>query len=410
MKTILLLTHHLENFAGSEINIYELANTFVKLGYSVEIGTFSYGNPIKTIFQENNLNVKNLLDETLDLNCYDLIWAQHSPVLNYVLFELNLNYKHLVYSSLSPYEPLEVPPVYLNAYISIFIANSKETKNKMIAEGAPEDKITILKNSVTENFFQYKKKEPLNEIESIAVISNHVPKELYDLQEIFVKHNKEFVFYGIGNREEFITPEVLSKYDAIITIGKTVQFSLAIGIPVYVYDRFGGDGWVTIENINFLEEYNFSGRYEGFKYTGKELFHNVMNGYPKAVEDVEMLRAIANERYSLEKNLENVLLLLSKERTKIDKSQFRYMHRTLQCYTRLLKNFHQLQSDYTKLLNENKQQLKEKEQQLKEKEQHIQQKELEIQKLIADNLELGELANSMRIKNRIKNLFKFGKK
>lgn len=345
MKRVLLLTHQLEDFAGSEINIYELAITFQELGYSVEIGTFTFGNPIKEIFQELNLNVKNLLqDEKLDFTYYNLIWAQHTPVLNFILFELHIDYKYIIYSSLSPFEPLEVPPLHLKEHISLFIANSIETKKAMVQEGLSSEEITVLTNSVTSNFFKEENKKPSDAIKSVAIISNHLPEELYILGDILLEHGIKSVVYGIGGKKEFITPELLLQYDAVITIGKTVQFALVLGVPVYIYDRYGGDGWVSIENIDSLETYNFSGRYKKEKYRVQELFDSIINGYSGTLKDRESLKRIAKQRYSLKDNLNKILQLLNTKKAQpLGKNSFKYMKRVSQYYTGLLKRYQELQ-------------------------------------------------------------------
>ncbi len=345
MKSVLLLTHQLEDFAGSEINIYELAITFQELGYSVEIGTFTFGNPIKQIFHEQNLNVKNLLqDEKLDSTYYDLIWAQHTPVLNFILFELHIDYKDIIYSSLSPFEPLEVPPLHLKEYISLFLANSLETKKAMVQEGLSSEEITVFTNSVRANFLKKESKKPSGTIKSVAIISNHLPDELYALNDILLEHDIESVIYGIGGKKEFVTPEILIQYDVVITIGKTVQFALTLGIPVYIYDRYGGDGWVSIENIDSLETYNFSGRYKKEKYSAQELFDSIIDGYIDALKNKEGLKIVAHQRYSLTDNINKILQILNtKEPQPFGENSFKYMKRVSQYYTKLLKRYQELQ-------------------------------------------------------------------
>ncbi len=395
MKTVLLLTHHLDSFAGSEINTYELSLTFKELGYIVEVGTFSYGYPIKQVFEQENINVKNLFLNNPDLNHYDLIWAQHAPVLLHVLFYLNIKYDYLIFSSLSPYEPLEVAPVYLEQNISLFLANSQETREKMIEEGVDENKIHVLTNSVREDFYNFKKnKEDANNFQSVAIVSNHVPLEIYELQKLLLAENMKCTIYGIGNIEKFITPQILSQYDLVITIGKTVQYALAMRIPVYVYDHFGGDGWVTLEKIDILEKYNFSGRYSKTKLTASEIYQELISGYSRILGDTNELYKVSYERYSFQNNLQKILSLLKKT-DYINKSAFSYIPRTIEIYTRLLKNYQMLHTDYNF-------QLQHKKQQLQQKEQQFQQKEQQIQNLNQTVAELHELAQSMRVKNRLK--------
>jgi hypothetical protein len=68
------------------------------------------------------------------------------------------------------------------------------------------------------------------------------------------------IIFRINHKYILITSKILLQYDAIITIGKTAQFALALGIPLYNYDYFGGPGWITPHNLDLEESYNFAGR------------------------------------------------------------------------------------------------------------------------------------------------------
>ena len=57
-----------------------------------------------------------------------------------------------------------------------------------------------------------------------------------------------------------MTPEVLAPYDAVVTIGKTVQYALSMGIPAYVYDHFGGVGWLDEDSLEPELHWAFSGQ------------------------------------------------------------------------------------------------------------------------------------------------------
>jgi len=408
MKNVLLLTHHLESFAGSEINIYELTITFQRLGYTVEIGTFIYGDPIKELFQKHQLNVKNLFFDTLDLKQYDLIWAQHAPTLSYVLFELSITTDKIIFSSLSPYEPLEVPPIYLDKYIALYLANSEETKKQMIFEGVSQEKIKILHNSVIAPFFTSIKKEYNNQPKKIAVISNHIPIEIYEFKKVAENNEFQVDLYGLGNKVMFITPELLLQYDLLITIGKTVQMGLSLGIPVYVYDHFGGDGWVTSSNLLQLEKNNFSGRTFRKKLSGRMIFDEIYNGYFDILQDVDKLKILSKSRYDLENNIKKVIFNSDKKSISFNNiKDLQIVHRTLKCYTRLLRDFISLKEENTKLHIIKEQIIQEKNQQLQQKEQIIQEKDQQLEEKDQQIQQLYEITESMRIKNRIKRLFQF---
>jgi len=334
MKTILLLTHNLKDFGGSEINILHLAQEFKLLGYDVEVGAFSYGLPIKNYFEKDNLVVKSLLQEEVNLKKYNLLWVQHTPVLNYILFEKSINFDDIIYSSLSPFEPLEVPPVYLQKNISLFLANSKETKKQMISEGLRDDEIKLFPNSVPDDFFNYKETSKNKKIEKFAIVSNHLPPELYELKDLMIKENIVVDIYGLNNINKLITPNILFDYDAIVTIGKTVQFALSMKIPVFIYDKFGADGWVNIDSIDKMEKYNFSGRYSRKNLKAKEIYEELILGYQGILHQTNKLKEIAIKRYSLK---ENILFAIKETSVfkNIDTNDYMYIKRFSQTYSKL---------------------------------------------------------------------------
>lgn len=337
MRQILLLTHHLKDLAGSEINILELSREFLSLGFKVEVGTFSYGYPIKKYFNNESIEVKNILQEKVNSQKYDLLWVQHAPLLAFILFESEIEFENIIFSSLSPNEPLEVPPLYLKEFISLFLANSNETKEQMLSEGLKSSEVQIFPNSVPGNFFDFSKSIYSEKINRLAIISNHVPKELYDLKEFMQAKGETVDIYGLGNTVELISPDILREYDAIITIGKTVQYALATAVPVFVYDKYGGDGWVTPEEIDSMQLYNFSGRYKKEHLSAKEIYKLLKKGYSQSIKNSSTLQELARKRFSLNRNIQTILAQLQKPPA-IDKDRFLYVKRLSRIYSRTLES------------------------------------------------------------------------
>jgi hypothetical protein len=80
---------------------------------------------------------------------------------------------------------------------------------------------------------------------------------------------------AIGSEKPAITSaELLDHYDCVISIGKTVQYCLVQGIPVFLYDRFGGPGYLNESNYELAEYYNFSGRSKPDGYSLHEAMRN----------------------------------------------------------------------------------------------------------------------------------------
>jgi len=300
-KSILITNHHLKNFAGSELTTLELSKFFLSRGYEITVATFIYDYPLKKYFDENNVKVINVLEKELDNKNYDIIWSHHSPVLYHILNQ-NLKTKKIIYSSLSSYEPLEFPPLFIND-LSLCLANSNETINELIKLGVDRKNIYYFPNSLPKTCFHHFKDNTTPKLQKIAIVSNHIPKEIIETIDLLKKNGIQTDIFGMNYKYELITCDKLIKYDAIISIGRTVQFALALGIPVYCYDHFGGPGWIKKDNLDINEYYNFSGRPEKRKIESEMIFKELINNFLTTWKDREYLHKIALERYDLEKNI-----------------------------------------------------------------------------------------------------------
>lgn len=306
MKTkILILNSFLRAYTGSEIVTLDLAKTFKKLGFEVSVATFELSNPLYNKFRESGLEVQIIYNLPNHIE-YDLIWAHHFTTIEHCIFEKNISAKKIIFSSLSSHLPLESPPLIVDK-ISLFLANSVETKDNLSKNyGIPEEYIRIFPNPVSEEFFSFKK-ELNGELNYIAIISNHIPIEILNTIPMLENKNIHVDVYGLGFKEELITPEILLKYDAVITIGKTVQYSLSLGIPVYCYDIWGGVGWLTQKNIEVAENYNFSGRETKNKKKEPIQILNELTSYSK--DDFIFYKEFAKNRYRMLDCIASVLSL-----------------------------------------------------------------------------------------------------
>ena len=93
-------------------------------------------------------------------------------------------------------------------------------------------------------------------MKKIAVISNHVPEEVQELADV-LEGQCSVEYIGIQYSPKLVDAKLLKQYDLVITIGRTVQQCFALGVPVYVYDYFGGPGYITDENFGEAEKIIF---------------------------------------------------------------------------------------------------------------------------------------------------------
>jgi hypothetical protein len=353
---VLITNHHLSCFGGSEIATLDLAKLFTSFGCEVNVATLCYGPPIYESFRLENINVTDLLEDELPYQHYDLIWAHHAPVLNKVLLEKNITADKILVSLLSPYEPLEAPPLYVND-LNLCLVNSRETGDN-ISDYCSN--VTVFNNSVSEEFLAVSKIVNAK-LSRIAVVSNHLPREVLGCIDILRDNGFYVDIYGFGYKEELITPDLITSYDAVVSIGRTVQYCLVLGVPIYCYDRFGGPGWINSYNINMSEYYNFSGRCTVKKLTSEEIVNGIVSNYDDMLSEIDELKSIARARYSLKNNVETILGMLN-EMPNIDYNiiaKWKILTRHNDYYLRELKKNNELYNSFaesqiavTKLSNE----------------------------------------------------------
>lgn len=173
-----------------------------------------------------------------------------------------------------------------------------------------DSRIRIFENSVTKKYFDAYKLKKREEIKKIAIISNHIPEELIEFAEA-VNGKWSVDLIGIQYEPQRMNANNMAAYDLIITIGRTVQACFAMGTPVYVYDRFGGPGYINEENFELAKENNFSGR--GFlKRSCKELLEDIREGYASNNLNLEKLHDKAVELFNHEQKFEEMYNELSK--------------------------------------------------------------------------------------------------
>lgn len=235
-KNILITNYEIAHYSGSEINASTIAKRMKELGYTVYIASLNFDEPLFLDVRKNfdvciNLQNDNFNFEEIE---FDYVWSHHFFLLDWLIFEKGLKAKKIIYSSLSGKEYFEAPPIYAND-LNLVLANSPETQEQLIKDG-------IRNTYLFENysFLEYFERNiEVKELKNIAIVSNHIPEELYEAKKILQDKGFDVQVYGIDGKQELITDKILEKYDVIISIGKTVQYAMSLKIPIYIYDRFG---------------------------------------------------------------------------------------------------------------------------------------------------------------------------
>lgn len=292
----LVLTNHLHSFAGSETVAIEVAEQLYHLGYRVQLRANVVSPRVARAIHEA-VDVSDVLDD-LVWSRYDVIWSQHDLLSFSLTSELKAGAR-LVSAHLSPYhfrEQLGVASGLLRG--AIFVVNSEETASSLCPLLSSESTLFNFHNACPPAWFR--EGEVSEALQHLAIVSNHPPEEVIAAGRILRRMGIKVTIFGKRFNYRRLAPRDLLPVDAVLTIGKTVQYALASSRPVFVYDHFGGPGWLDLSNFERAEQLNFSGRCTPQARTEEELVHSLTIGYASAVRDLKAIRLQVLERYDLQ--------------------------------------------------------------------------------------------------------------
>jgi hypothetical protein len=310
---ILLATGFMVSWSGSEIVILELAEAFRADGHEVTIVAEVFRPPLAPFLEELGctLIVAGDLEE---LDSFDLIWSQHKTLVGIMSRLLNrhgrVQVPPLASVHLSPYEPLEAPlPAFLRLTESEIWTNSRETAIEVARRCKVDEGTVHVFHNAAPTCFWTAPTPRAEQLGRLLVVSNHVPSELSAALDILRDdRGVEIVHLGMKGSHRRIIPEDLMGMDAVVTIGKTVVYALAAGCPAYLYDRFGGDGWLDPEDLAFQSDNNFSGRPRCRRLDADVIAREIVSGYPAARDNAaQALPHDLGERFRLEPMLEALI-------------------------------------------------------------------------------------------------------
>ena len=305
MKNILFTSVVFKNFAGSELVTLSQVNYFLEKGWNVDVFTLEYDKPLQEVV-DDRINVVTLDDISQIKEQYDLIISRQYPLLDYVLFTLRVQAKRVYYECVSYRIPVDAYPIYYK-HLTLIGAVSTRVINEMTKFGYNMEDAYYMPNYATKEYFDidYQKSKDLKKI---AIVSNHVPQELEDFKAYALENtDMQIDIYGMHHTYKLITPELLKEYDVIISVGKTIFYSIAMGIPSYTYDEVCTEGYITLENYQKNFSNNFAYNLEYNKKTGKEIYVEIVTNYHKVLGETEKLKENARRDFFFDDLMDHLL-------------------------------------------------------------------------------------------------------
>lgn len=168
---------------------------------------------------------------------------------------------------------------------------SEEIRETMIGKSDHDRRIPykISRNVYEDGEFplQYALKGAPEGTPNFAVVTNHFDADLAQVLDEEVKKGLcRFTHFGHPGNSTPITADLLAPFDAVITIYRTVLPAAALGLPVYVCDTGGSDGWLVKDNYQNLRDHTFSGRVLAIKNQATIREHLLDERQWPTVEDV----------------------------------------------------------------------------------------------------------------------------
>lgn len=215
----------------------------------------------------------------------------------------------MIWHHMSSFQNLGMPLLYdvENAMASIITCMAPVARDSLQEYGFEGHEIVIFDNPAPDQFVSAELPVLRSSLRSLIVVSNHPPAELREAATLLASRDIEVTFAGLGDRYGRITPAILGAHDAVITIGKTTQYALAMGVPVYSYDHFGGGGWITEANLDKEWYGNFAGRIEGRAISAQQVADEIESGFGDARAFARTAREVNARRWSLTRQLEALL-------------------------------------------------------------------------------------------------------
>lgn len=311
-----LITHtQTQSIMRSTVVALELATYLKEMGASVEVYAGAVGHPGNDLFIERGIPVECDINHWYSLGDYDLIWVQ-SEVLPLSIIDQLVDLSDDDKVPAFVFNHMTALDFAADEHPYIYLLEERLAAKVLFVSAESFDKLTpfyrrvpvhtaIFPNPAPPAFGRLPERSH-ERLTKVLVVSNHVPPEVWEACRLLRERNIDVKVFGEQGEYSLVTPEVLADVDAVVTIGKTVQYCLTAGIPVYVYDHFGGFGYLNEGNLETAARNNYSGR-GGSRFTAENIAESMVAGYASAKSFVGRNRDRFIDRYALDKVLPSVL-------------------------------------------------------------------------------------------------------
>lgn len=287
----LVCTHHMHVWAGSEVVTLELLKALAERGHGVTL----YSRFVEqALLEEAGLGKLPRITDPAGVRVgdYDVIYSHHQTPTAFLADQdpgalLGPTRPVFIYNHLSPFEPFEFPGPFSEAVLAdILLANSPETRAKLAEYGPVFNGATLFPNPAPRGFAAPQPELDPTWLTRVLSVSNHLPEELAHAFRILEGQGVQVTRIGRAAQARRVTPTDVQTHDAVVTIGKTVQYAMRAHRPVFCYDHFGGPGWLTPDKLRDAAATNFSGRCTPGRRPAEALARELAQGFAAAARQL----------------------------------------------------------------------------------------------------------------------------
>lgn len=273
--SILICQPFFSRYSGSELVTLELAQAVADAGAHARVVTWFASEQMHRELLAIPGARLDLIDspelaEELDRTSPDIVWS-HQGLVPLMPPGEHTRYVFAHLSSFNSFEYSFNPRVERALADRVYFV-SEEARDEQTRRGAFRDfdpsLWRVFGNPAPRSFHEIEDESRASGgslLSSLLVVSNHLPPEIVEVVQALRRDGITVDVVGMQRDDLSATPrrvtaELLAGHDAVLTIGKTVQYGLCVGRPVFCYDHFGGPGWIGEDNVGAARYHNFSGR------------------------------------------------------------------------------------------------------------------------------------------------------
>ncbi|RZJ97114.1 MAG: hypothetical protein EON88_04125, partial [Brevundimonas sp.] len=279
-RRVLVATNHLQRVSGSEVVALEAIEHFRAKGCDVTVFANWIGAPMRRLVEKAAGAAIVTDPAAIRPFTYDIAYVQHQVLglFDYEAGPDDVEATMIATGRLSRRAFLESGGwLHDRVLADLVLANSDLTAQHLQDVGGAS-RVVSFHNGAPDAFFAPYRPRSSTPGRIIAV-TNHRDPALLAALEGLATHAQVHHFGRSGDKVSRITPQIIAKADLVISIGKTVPYALAGRTPVYVYDHFGGPGYLTPENRDRAALFSFTGRCSERRLTAGQLIDDILGGY-----------------------------------------------------------------------------------------------------------------------------------